>query len=405
MKKQFYLFFVLLIGQLALAQDIDFEEAEDLLQYQEWVEEARQDSSLLFVVLWDKNDIAWQRMEAENVFENTAFIASLQSYKALQIPIASSMGARWVQLFPANQLPAFYFLQGDELLLQIRSGYQTAEQLREAAQKARSLAGRYETLSSHYGDGSLSTSQWKDLLYLHSLNFPFNETLSLALEFLNSQNPNQLMSDDVLPLLVKYGVDLETPYPEKVIQNQKSISGKLPDFNFNDFIAYTYSYNLDLAVASEDSVLLNRLLEIVVPLSKDSLVKPSDLRFETQKLYAEETGQFSILRQGVMEYTDTIQSDSLRAEAIFDYAFAVADEYNTKPALTAARKMAARANVLHESFRYRMLEGYMAYLLQDYEEAERLVTKAAGLTNNPNNQRKAEGLMQMIVREKADNRD
>lgn len=387
-------------GILLHAQKIDFDKADNIEEYQEWVEKARADSSMLFIVLWDEDDIAWQRMEAEDAFDDLALIASMVSYKALKIPVTSEMGARWVQLFPANQLPAFYFLQEDELLLQIRSGYQSSAQLKEAVLKAKSLRGNYEQLSNAYGNSSLTTAQWKELLYIHSLNFNFKESLDLALEFLNGQSEAQLMHAEVLPLLVQYGVDLETRYPEKIISNRKAIRAKLPDFDFGEFIASAYSYNLDLAILSEDSILLDKLLRVIIPLSQDSLSSPKDMRFETQKLYAEETGQFSVLQESVWEYTSDMDNDSLRAEVLFDYAFDVADRFNTKPALKAARAMAQKANELNESFRYRMLEGYMAYLLEDYTAAEVLVRKAATLSDNPNNQRKAQGLMEMISREK-----
>ena len=52
-----------------------------------------------------------------------------------------------------------------------------------------------------------------------------------------------------------------------------------------------------------------------------------------------------------------------------------------------------------------MLEGYMAYLMKDYDDAEMLVRKAATLSSNPNNQRKAQGLMEMITRENNSKRD
>ncbi|MGB0176876.1 MAG: hypothetical protein ACPF9D_06905, partial [Owenweeksia sp.] len=196
-----------------------------------------------------------------------------------------------------------------------------------------------------------------------------------------------------------------TKYPEKVIANRKNIATRVPDFEFKDFIASAYSYNLDLAIISEDSILLGKLLNVIIPLSEDSLVSPRDLCFETQKLYAEETGQFSVLKEGVLEYTSDMENDSIRAEAIFDYAFDIADRFNTRPALKASRELAAQANQLNESFRYRMLEGYMAYMLEDYTQAETLVRKAATLSDNPNNQRKAQSLLEMINREQASNRD
>ncbi|MGB0177771.1 MAG: hypothetical protein ACPF9D_11440, partial [Owenweeksia sp.] len=188
MKKLLLLLILITSGQVLTGQKIDFEEVDNIEDYQEWIEEVRRDSSMLFIVLWDRNDVAWQRMEAAEALDDAAFIASVTSYKALKIPITSEMGARWVQLFPANQLPAFYFLQEDELLLQIRSGYQTSAELREAALKAKSLRGKYQELANAYGNSNLSNEQWKDLLYIHSLNFSFKESLDLALEFLNGKS-------------------------------------------------------------------------------------------------------------------------------------------------------------------------------------------------------------------------
>src|SRR5690606_949309 len=94
-------------------------------------------------------------------------------------------------------------------------------------------------------------------------------------------------------------------------------------------------------------------------------------------------------------------NDSLKAEALFEDGFAIADRHNSEEAQKTARSLALKANEYNETFRYRMLESYMAYLLKDYTEAERLVRKAGTLTNNPNNIRKAEGLLRMILQEKS----
>lgn len=378
-----------------------WEEAEDLQAYQSVLAKARSSGKKLFVVLFNERDSAWQQMQKENIFEHPSVHAALQNYTTLAIPVKSEMGSRWVQLFPAGDIPAFYFLDNDEFLYLIEEGYLDSSDMASAAAKASRRMTEFENLRDLYSRGELNTAQWKELLAVHSLNFPFEKTMTLAMEFLGRfKSDRELLQKEVLPVLITYGIDLQTPYPSRIITNRKEVQSRMENFSFEDYFANVYSYNFDLAVHSEDSIFLEKLVTEIIPHNPDSLTSARELTYETRKLYAEQTGQLNIWGKGIREYAQEIKDEERKAEAIFDVAYIMADEYNSDLALRTARNLAGRASAIHADFRYSMLEAYMNYLLKEYEQAEELVRKAATLSDNPNNLRKAESLLKMILEEK-----
>ena len=395
-----FTFLILIISISLTAQKIEWNNAEDIDEYQSFLEDAQSGNKMLLVALFDSKDSSWQKMEKENIFSDTRVVNALSGFATISIPITSDMGSRWVQLFPAEEIPSFYILESDEFLLLTREGYQSAEEMTKLAGKAKDVKDEYNRLRGKYSQGQLTTAEWLKLLAVHSLNFPFEQTKAVALEFLSRFKGEELFRKDILPILTTYGIDLQTLYPKKVIQNRERIHSRMEDFSFEDYFSNVYSYNFDLALTSEDSIFLEKIITEIVPYNPDSLTTPEELALETRRIYAEETGQLQIWGKGILEYAEEIEEPEEKAEVIFDVAYTIADQYNSNTSIETAKKLAKKAGETHEDFRYTMLESYMNYLLENYKDAESLVRKAATQSDNPNNIRKAESLLQLILKEK-----
>lgn len=393
--RQLIFLFAVLIASLGTshAQGVRLLKINSFEGYQQALESSRKDSTMLFVVVYG-NEGGLTSMFRSGVFNDTNLYNALKPYKKMAMSVHSLMGSRWVELFPHRRLPTFYFLSNDELLLERTGGEKTADDLVKLANSAVKKKDNYSTLTARYASRELSDVDWRVLLSIHKLNFEFEETKSLALEFLNEDpSKERIFSLIIWPITKKYGIDLETRYPEMVVKNAVGISKS----EFADFVDRSYSYNMDLVMLNQDSVLLEKVVDVLVANDPDTASR-SLLRFTTIKKFAKEFGKFKMIEEAAAQHAKSIVDSLARGEFIFDQAFELADEFNKKESNASARVLARMANEASPNFRFKMLEAYMAYLLEDYTSASELLNLATSYTTDKKNLRKARSLRKMIER-------
>jgi predicted RNase H-like nuclease len=234
------------------------------------------------------------------------------------------------------------------------------------------------------------------LIGLYELNFDYLSTQDLAFEFLSEVPDEKLLNDTIKPISLNYGIGLETPYVEKIL-NRKA---DLDSTEFAEFYAASYSFNLDLASENKDTSLLNKILRVLIPYASGSDSLKHEMVLETQILFARESGLFEVWQSAVIEYCDSLGTADEKAEFAFDEAYAIAEDYNSESAQKAARALAAKASTWEPDYRYYMLESYMGYLMKDYDDALIVVDKALGISDNEKDTERAQRLRNMIVADK-----
>lgn len=398
MKKNILTLLVFLLSLAgSYAQKVRFYDVKNIDQYQQVLAQALEEKKMMYLVIYEDGD-AFYQMQKDDVFADASLATAYEANIPLAVDIYSDMGARLAEAFTIDSLPSFLYLTDEEFVVLVKEGYQNVEQLKKALANAKLASEEYKTLQKKYSENTLTPQDWRKLLDFHGMNFSFEETKALAIGFLNGLNNSQLISQEIVPITATYGIDLETKYPEILFKNRQNLKDQI---DFEALYTSVYSYNFDRAIASDDTVMLEKIVTLLLPYSTDTSASTPKLAFETRKVFASETRIFSVWRKGALERSETIEetSDSARAEFLFDEAYEIADNFNSEDAQKAARKLANQANKLNEKFRYKMLESYMAYLLKDYTEADALVKEAKLLTDNANNERKADNLQEMITEE------
>lgn len=395
--KKLLLLFILSLSLLAKAQDnkVRFYDVRTLDDYQKVLLQTIQDNKMMFIVFYQDGD-AFYKMQKDNIFANAELASAYAKTNPMAISITSEMGSRLAESIGVDSFPTFYYFNNEEVLLVVKEGYQTVSNLIESLKKAQTVNTNYENLTEKYSNGTLTQAEWRALLETYALNNDFIQTQSLALEFFNSQPKVELLKPENAELLVKYGIDLESSYPQFIIKNKVNLPGS---FDYNAFYTSTYDYNFDRAEVNLDTVLLEQIVTELIPNRPKDNADTKELVFETKKVFASETKLFNVWESAAINRSATLENDSIKAEFIFEEAFEIADNFNTNDALKAARNLSKRSYSLREDYRYKMLEGYMAYLMKDYAEAMELVKLAETKTDNANNIRKAQNLQRMITKE------
>ena len=375
------------------AQPVQFYEANDLETYQKALNKALEKEQMIFVALHREDGFA--KMHRNGVFQDRALADALKNYLPLAIKVYGEMGSRWIELFPAKEIPAFYFLDQEELVLVRLWGYQDPEDLIKAARRAEKYSTRYDSIRSLTGNEQLSQKQMAFFLDIHELNFPFVKTQKVAQEYFNGLNREQLFEKPIGPYLVRYGVDLETEYPYVVLKNAKKLSENLEDFEPQTFYESTYAFNFDRIVISEDSVLLQELTEKYVPLAPDTSLSVTEMQYRSYRSFGQETEMFHFYLKGAEKYNPYSTTEK-KANWLFDEAYKLAEDFNTDESQKVSRELARKAFALKQEFQYKMLEAYMSYLLEEYSTALQNIEDAAALTDEPNQLQRADNLRTMV---------
>lgn len=398
MKKLLFLF-ILTFSLFAKAQEVKvrFYDVRTLDDYQKVLLQSIQEDKMMFIVFYQDGD-AFYKMQKDNIFANAELASAYSKTNPMAVSITSEMGSRLAESIGVDSFPSFYYFNNEEVLLVVNKGYQSLSELIDALKKAQTINTNYSRLTKKYTEGTLTQTEWRALLETYALNNDFVQTQSLALEFFNSQTKAELLKPENAELLVKYGIDLESAYPELIIKNKASLPSS---FDYKAFYSSTYDYNFDRAEVNLDTVLLEKIVTVLIPNRPKDEADTKELVFETRKVFSSETRLFNVWEKAAIERASSLSDDSTKAEFIFEEAFEIADNFNTEDANKAARSLAKESYNLREDYRYKMLEGYMAYLLKDYTEAMALVQLAKTKTDNANNIRKAQSLQKMISKEQA----
>ena len=393
--------FLFLISTLfsfsALAQ-VKFIQVENIDDYQAVINTVQQRQNMMFIVLHDDGG-DFKKMFFDGVFSDLELVKSTKNYICVAIDINEEMGARYAGIFAIEKAPAFFIMNHEELVINRLEGYLSASELAKNLDETFQNRNEYDSLLLKYNQFSLSDQEWVRILEIYSLNFDYTKTSQLALEFINSKSGDELFKQPVVQILASYGVDFETNYPILVSNNQSRIKSAYPEFNFEDFFQACYTYNLDLAIANKDSLLLKRVVDDFVVLDPAGKQSAIELSLGTYNLYGTETGHYTTLKKGMLKFGKLIELADSAGEYLFDAAYQLVENQNNDKAIEAAQEIAKLSDQRKASFKSRMLVAYTAYLLEDFESAKAYVSDAARMAKSSDQLRNATKLQGLIEEE------
>ncbi len=395
MKNFIYTILLSALSTPAVFAQVRFYDVKNFTQYQQVLEEGMNEDKMLFLVVYENGD-EFYRMQKDDVFADPTLAGAYEATVPLAVDIYSDMGARLAEVFGIEKLPSFLYITSKEALVLVKTGYLNIGELASALREAEKAETQYATLQKKFVDNSLTSNEWLELIRFQSLNSGFNETRALATGFLNGLNNAQLLSQEIAPTMATYGIDLEYKYPQFIVENRAKLADKI---DYKTFYQSAYSYNFDRAVASKDTVMLEKIVSVLLPNSPEEAAKKEVLAFETRKVFASETEMFTVWKRAAMQRAEFLDNDSAQAEFLFEEAFEIADNFNTKESNHAARQLAELAGTIRSDFSYKALEAYMAYLNKDYARANVLAQEAKTLARDASEQQKAVNLRSMITKE------
>jgi len=384
----FTIAFIPLSAQLRLLQIDDFEDYEIALK-------SAQDNENLLLVCLHNGGTELRKMYQDGVFNDMGLLNAAKAYTSIAIDVNEPMGERFTKLFVPENLPMFYLMNKDEFVLEQLEGYQSAAQLSKAMQESALEPYRYDTLLLGYQAHALNDAEWIELLELYSYNFDFRATTRIAQQFLNRKSEAELLEKNTAIILSEYGLNLETIYPQFVINRAEQIQTIVPGFKLKDFLNTAIDFNLNLAISSGDSLLCESICEslVIAPVVKaDSL---REKRLTIRKIFAYESGRFQLYAEDFMKMMDR-QAPSVASNLLYDEAYQLVEKFNEASALSAAMLLATKSTQKQASFRAHMLQAYIAYLQKDNSSAKGFLLEARKQIKNPEQLRNLDKLQALV---------
>lgn len=376
---------------LVHAQELGFQKIKTFEEYFAILARSNQDDKMVLISLVDDNFEEGLKTSQQN--QSDSLLIELKDFSKIEFDVKSAIGAQWIQTFPVEKLPTYFFLTKDEILLLEIEGFKEIKDLIIGAKEVQEKKILYPTLNAKYAKGSLTIDEWLELIRIHRLNFNFNQSMRICIEFLNGLSKSELLDPKTSPILETFGISLETKYPKFILDNAEKLISN-PTFNYSVWFEQSYSYNLERAIFNSDSAYLEKVINPLIEKSRDE--DKISLIYSTRQLYIKETGQIELSYKAVVDWTDDMNDSIVRSRYIFDEAFKLADLNSDSATYKTAQRLAKKATSLHEDFRYLMLESYCEYKLKSYKNAKILASRAKAISKSVKDEEKATSLLRMI---------
>lgn len=372
---------------------IRFIKVKEFQDYQSVLTVAQQNNSLLLMAIHSEEG-NFKKMFFNGVFEDQNLQNATRDLVVLAISTDDEMGQRFQEVFSLTTTPAFVVMNDEELFLDVlNQGYVNAADLSKFINQAKAKKGRYALLTQAYQEHRLDDATWFELIDIYGLNFSFEETTRLALEYLNAKPSAELLQGKPLSILTQYGVDLETPYPQLVINNVTDIQRQQTDFDLEVFSRVAYNYNLNLAIANQDSILLEKISEQLIPRIPDA--SEDSLRLNLHLNYAQLTNRYASLLEFLGKRGRVFPASEL-ADLLYEEAYALVEDSEEMEILSGAHLLAEESIRIEANFKNQMLSAYTLYLMQKYPEAEEKLRQAVRFADTAERLRSATKLQNLI---------
>lgn len=352
----------------------------------------------LVITIDDYSTNTLSRMKKDKVYRNDSIKEFLENSLFFKTSIYDSIGYSWNSLIEITSYPTFIFIDSkDEFVYNKTNGYQSTQEIIKAFSTYHSNKDVYPSLVNAYSQHSLSKSQWIQLLEIQEFNNDFSNCQKLALEFLATIDKQEFSDPIIESIAYKYALSLETPYPVLLATAVVSDSSKTAAKKWNKYAERVFNYNLELSVLSEDTILLENLNTNWIPQLTTLELDQLAYRYQNARYYSEKTDDFKIFQNEVLNYSSTLMTDStVAAEWLFDEAYGIVNDYNTKASIQSALELSLKAISVHVDFRYLMLTSYIYYLQSNEEKALQLSGQAEAISKTESEKQKVLQLEKLI---------
>ncbi len=230
-------------------------EIRSLLDWEQALSLAERNRTMIFVFYTDDDCEPCETM-IDEVFRNREvreYVSSNYIPVLINRSNANRFGEQFAEGFDIQSLPASVWITGAEFVWHIEEGAMSLNEFNVTNQRVIQLTKNYPSIIPYaLQDGdTLSTSDWMNFLQLSRLNgTDFESTLLRSFE--RNLSWDSLRIPAYWDYVSRYVVDINAPIFRYIRLNPDSTLG--PDFPWKNYCDELYTYHLDKAISSRDSL-------------------------------------------------------------------------------------------------------------------------------------------------------
>lgn len=320
-----------------------------------------------------------------------------ETFLSVELDGETAFGEAFAARYGVPGFPTHLFFSPQEALLHQREGYQDETQLLLAGRTAVHQQTALLRLKAGYQADTLSDADLLRYLHLVGEQTPARAQ-QMAREQVAGTDQTQWLRSPYLDLIAGYLSDLSDPRVRYLLAH-KSEMNDATEGSFEHFVEALYNANLSQAIATQDSALVERLVQEVLP---RYLPDPNDLpeaRFTTYKIY-------HASREAWAAYVALVEAEAKRRQGerdVFWYqeTYSVVEEYPETPLLSQSRAWLDRALALVDDFETRSLYAYVEGMLGHFDAARMQANRALALAQDPKQREAAQEILTMIEQAEA----
>jgi thiol-disulfide isomerase/thioredoxin len=277
----------------AFGQELKFKVLKSAEDWQTAKEEAKSSGKDIFLDIYATWCGPCKMMDANvyTVASVTDYFTS--NYINLKVDGETEFGRVLAAKYRLTAYPSMYFINsGEELIYQV-IGYRDPEALVEAGKQVRVSGKRYQELNLIYKTAALSEAEMEEYIGLLT-QFGQKELLAqLAGEQIRSFTLADVLNPSNKFILIAAGGDLTSFAVNTALQNASIIDSTWGSKDFNQYLSDVFDRTMQKAVELQDSVLMERIAEELVPVymmgNPDRI--PSG-KLTTRKIYYSQVGDW-----------------------------------------------------------------------------------------------------------------
>jgi len=309
-----YTLLLLAYSQLGLSQRNYFsvESMDDLKTLQSLSAESKK-GMMLFICTSSLNECK----RFSNQLSNREMVSYLSNYFLLaEVEGNSGIGRYLIDQYQIVIYPSLLWFAPNTYAMQLNEGLLSDEQIKLKALSAATRITSFDQFQESFSYKQLSTNGKKAYLEIVELNRMDSLRQELGESLLYDLFPNLSSDTSSFDVFFNYGLNLELPFIPYILNNPSHFKNQNPKFPINLAIEEAYAQNLQEAILSRDTALLEYIENHLCTFQNPGLELPSANK--TRLLFQMENQEWIRARKSLFHWHDALDSNEKQTVVFVD---------------------------------------------------------------------------------------
>ena len=249
----------------------------------------------------------------------------------LKVDGESEFGSALASQYKVSAYPSMYFINSDEVSINLLVGYRDAEALVNAGKVVKEYGTRYLELNKLYNTALLTDLQTEELMKLFAKFEKKDELAVLAESRLKTFTEADILNPSNKSIVLAAPGDIESLPVKTVLGNAKSLKELWGQEEFNQYLSNSFDKSMQNATESVDSIKMELIAEVLIPVyMMDNPDRIPEAKLTTRKIYYSQIEDWDEYIQSVEKHYNDFENGNLRFLYLESYYIIENQLYNTR---------------------------------------------------------------------------